>query len=285
MPRKTPQVKRGFKCKAMPRGFKKDGSYAGRVFLKGNHPRTEFKKGDKGYWLDKTRGGMGKEEIKCKNCGMVFKDYIYDKRKFCSSKCCYEWRKSAWKGRIFGKGKPKNRKTSICIECGKEFEHWVGTERKYCSNDCKRKNHQVLSKCPYCGKNYWSPKAFRKKYCSRKCYDLHLRELQKGENSHFWEGGKTKLNDLERNGAKYSEWRSRVFKYDNYICWICGGGGGKLQAHHLKDWFNYPELRYDIRNGLTLCKICHQIYTKFKNKKKLGELSVLGRQIKEVKTN
>ena len=104
----------------------------------------------------------------------------------------------------------------------------------------------------------------------------------RGDKNPNWKGGRKRGHYTD---WEYNEWRNKIYKQDNFTCWTCEIRGGKLQAHHLKDWFNYPELRYDIRNGLTLCKICHQIYTKFKNKKKLGELSVLGRQIKEVKTN
>ena len=31
----------------------------------------------------------------------------------------------------------------------------------------------------------------------------------------------------------------------------------KLQAHHIKKWSSAAILRYDIDNGITLCKSCH----------------------------
>ena len=32
---------------------------------------------------------------------------------------------------------------------------------------------------------------------------------------------------------------------------------GRLEAHHILDWINYPELRYEINNGITLCHAHH----------------------------
>lgn len=33
--------------------------------------------------------------------------------------------------------------------------------------------------------------------------------------------------------------------------------GGRLEAHHILGWTKYPELRYDIKNGITLCHAHH----------------------------
>jgi 5-methylcytosine-specific restriction endonuclease McrA len=31
-----------------------------------------------------------------------------------------------------------------------------------------------------------------------------------------------------------------------------------LQAHHRKPFAEYPNFRYDVSNGITLCKDCHK---------------------------
>ena len=81
--------------------------------------------------------------------------------------------------------------------------------------------------------------------------------MRSGEDHWNWKGGITSENQKERNSAKYSEWRKNVFVRDNFTCQICGQVGGNLNAHHIKRWSTNVNERYDVCNGITLCKKCH----------------------------
>jgi hypothetical protein len=87
--------------------------------------------------------------------------------------------------------------------------------------------------------------------------------LPKGRDNHFWRGGVTKLHMDERRYASstfiYKNWRRRVLDRDNYMCVWCGSTNRRiLQTDHIKPWCLYPELRYEISNGRTLCSPCHK---------------------------
>ena len=60
---------------------------------------------------------------------------------------------------------------------------------------------------------------------------------------------------------EYKQWRREIFQRDNYTCQGCDQRGDDLQVDHIKPWKDYPELRFDMNNGQTLCKECHYIKT------------------------
>ena len=79
----------------------------------------------------------------------------------------------------------------------------------------------------------------------------------KGEKNWNWMGGITPINERLRRSLDYKLWRETIFKRDNYTCIWCGQRGGELHADHIKPWALFPELRFAIDNGRTLCKNCH----------------------------
>lgn len=85
-----------------------------------------------------------------------------------------------------------------------------------------------------------------------------------GNKNPNWKGGISKdKNKLIRNAIQCRLWREAVFARDAWTCKECGkkSGQGKtvyLEAHHIKSFSKYPELRFAIDNGITLCKECHK---------------------------
>jgi hypothetical protein len=91
-----------------------------------------------------------------------------------------------------------------------------------------------------------------------------------GETHGMWSNNST-LNNYGKHGVrlknyyKEKKWREDVFERDNYTCQKCNNYGVELNSHHIKSWINYPELRYDINNGETLCIKCHHSTHKSKS--------------------
>ena len=81
----------------------------------------------------------------------------------------------------------------------------------------------------------------------------------KGIKNHRWIKDRSKLKHLRLwNTPEMMEWRLKVFTKDSFTCVVCGDNrGGNLNAHHKLSWKDYPEYRFDINNGITLCKKCH----------------------------
>lgn len=52
------------------------------------------------------------------------------------------------------------------------------------------------------------------------------------------------------------KWRRSILRRDRFKCKRCGKRKW-LQAHHIKRYANFPSLRYDKANGITLCRYCH----------------------------
>lgn len=81
---------------------------------------------------------------------------------------------------------------------------------------------------------------------------------------------KAKEDNDFRKTPEYIKWRDSVYKRDNYTCQMCHTKGGNLNAHHIKPFSKYKELRLQIENGITLCEKCHKKVHKDKRNKNAG---------------
>lgn len=59
------------------------------------------------------------------------------------------------------------------------------------------------------------------------------------------------------------KWRNAVYERDRYTCQKCKvAKGGNLNAHHINGYNLDKENRFNIDNGITLCKDCHNDFHK-----------------------
>lgn len=91
------------------------------------------------------------------------------------------------------------------------------------------------------------------------------RESHRGENSPVWKGDLATTVRDGRELPEYRDWRKAVFDRDLYTCQCCGARNGygkyiRLESHHIKNWKDNPEYRYDVDNGITLCMNCHLLF-------------------------
>jgi hypothetical protein len=146
-----------------------------------------------------------------------------NKHHFCSRACYEVW----WKQNVGCPGEQhptaKAKHTVACLECGQKFR--VAPYRKdtarFCSHACR-------------GAYYFS-----------------------GKRNPLWKGGVTEINAKVRQSPAYEAWRRAVYRRDRWLCQECGYKGRELIAHHPKRFADYPELRFDVSNGRTLCRACH----------------------------
>ena len=168
-----------------------------------------------------------------------------------------------------------------CKECGQEFLSTSGS-RRFCDSCIALK-----TVCPVCG----GKKSLYDRFCGNACAGKNKYRVSakvraallsgiyvpqrgvaisrallgkprfdmRGENSPNWSGGIYRYGrHVDMGRVEYKEWRRKIFTRDNFTCQNCGIRGGRLNAHHVASWVDYPDKRYDVDNGITLCVECHK---------------------------
>lgn len=149
---------------------------------------------------------------------------------------------------------------------------------KKMSEETKRKmSESHKGKIPWKGKHHSdeTKKKMRKAkegmipYIRTKEIRLKLSESKKAnrEQQWNWKGGISPINKIIRMSIEYRLWREAVFARDNWTCQKCKERGGKLHPHHIYNFTDYPELRFAIDNGITLCEKCHKEFHRKYGKK------------------
>lgn len=218
--------------------------------------------------------------VPCENCG-TFRWVFIKRGKPRSTRC----RKCA-----VHPGKPRRGTMITCPTCKEEFyimpsevlgkgEH---TPRQYCSKECHDKAQIAGTPlyCKLCQAEYYRPPSQIRlrgsSFCNPQCQG-HWNSLNRvGPNSPAWKGGKSTINRRVRASKAWKDWRAKVFKRDNYTCQNCGDRSGNghaltLHPHHIRSFAKFPQLRFDIANGITFCTKCHRLHTAWQH---LGGLTL-----------
>src|SRR3990167_10895244 len=141
----------------------------------------------------------------------------------------------------------KSRLGQIGFNKGKKFPQNSGEKNSNWKGGWKNN----LPKCLDC-------KIGLKNMYAKRCAKCHSASIA-GKNHYLWieDRNLLKKSDTRRTTA-YSEWRINVYKRDKFKCRIADNNcKGRIEAHHILSWKNYPELRYEINNGITLCRFHH----------------------------
>lgn len=171
--------------------------------------------------------------------------------------------------------KLRMNKTSACSErcsaiarrktqlIGKRFGKLIVTDIGIASPGEKYENEVVVRAVCDCGKAHSATpyKLENGLVTSCGCVLADYRADFSGENNPNWRDGSTEEVQLARTSQEYTNWRSSVFARDSMTCQCCGHvgptGGAGMNAHHKYNFSKYKELRYDVDNGITMCRGCH----------------------------
>ncbi|MCM3066644.1 HNH endonuclease [Priestia flexa] len=114
-----------------------------------------------------------------------------------------------------------------------------------------RQKKRITCVCNYCSSQlevvHSKFKYNNKNYCNAYCFREFLKE------------NRVECMDIT-NSAEYKEWRKLVYIRDGYRCKMpgCNSTSRQIAAHHIYPKKKYPDKQFDLSNGITLCRQCHE---------------------------
>ena len=155
--------------------------------------------------------------------------------------------KKGIKNPFFGKHHIEETKKILRKKCG--HISWNKDLKGYNAGEKNSQWTGGFPKCIDCGKELKNRKA-------KRCVE-HYRNFNRGLNHYKWTGGADTELERKRTSIEYKTWRMNIFRRDFFTCQLCDYKGRDIEAHHIKNVKDYPELIFDKNNGITLCQRCH----------------------------
>lgn len=103
-----------------------------------------------------------------------------------------------------------------------------------------------------------------------------IKTAARGSKHWKWIKDRTKLKDSGeineiRRSSRYKDWSKNIRNRDKHKCRLSNNEClGRLEIHHIFSFTYYPELRYLLTNGITLCHFHHP--RKMEEEKRLAPL-------------
>lgn len=201
---------------------------------------------------------IGVQKIAAKKTGVSFEVYIekIKTHKWCTK--CKSWHIHTMFDTDNSRGDKLSAKCHNCTRSKNPYASLKGRVSTFKGKKHTNETKQTISK-----KNKGKPSPMKGKKHSietkMKISKILREKSKKGRQSHSYKDGKLEQRRGQRFSTKYKRWRFDVFVRDIFTCQYCGDNkGGNLNAHHIKSFADFPELRFDINNGITLCEICHK---------------------------
>jgi 5-methylcytosine-specific restriction endonuclease McrA len=165
-------------------------------------------------------------------------------------------------------GKDGSTKKMFKDETGNKYEKL--TAIKYIGN---RKWEFICDCGEKCTKDIADVRRGKVRSCG--CLKKEYQQKRKNGEVDFPPNYNPNMTDTERERLRvtpeYREWQNNVKKKNNFTCQKCNQLGGKLTSHHIRSFIEYPELRYEITNGITFCKKCHKKFHSIYGVKRFNE--------------